>query len=340
MRKSIVTLSLLCTTVAVCAQDKLYYFPTADTSKVGVKNDQGKIIVPAKFSGAINYAYNQPITGPTIEFCDVSVPPKTPKLCPAAAGGEVYDRKGRFLYYPLSYDNGPDYWEEGLRRYVDNGKVGFADKSGNKILPAKWDFASPFNYGYAVVYEGGWVKHYDSGGEHWWLDAVSKKSVSYLINKKGERVNPLSAGQAKDYKYEGAWYPYPFRYSASEQQIIDSLQRLDVINDIHLVNVYDDAPRKDLLLQFEITERPAPDFPYYTVQGFSRQQREDRIQFIVSPDGKNFRYQPWSDSEAPVPLRQWIVAELKAAKAFMQEHTDTPFRFDADARLKEWEPSN
>lgn len=337
MRKSIVTLSLLCVTVAVCAQNTLYYFPTADSSKVGVKNDQGKIIIPAKFSGAINYAYDQPIKGPTVEFCDVSVPPKVPKLCPAVAGGEVYDRKGRFLYYPLSYDNGPDYWEEGLRRYVENGKVGFADKSGNKVLPAKWDFASPFNYGYAIVYEGGWEKHYDAGGEHWWIDATSKKSVSYLINKKGERVKPVPQGQPKDYRYEGAYYPYPFRYNAIEQRIVDSLQQLDVINDIRLMNVYDDAPRKDLLLQFEITERPTPDFPYYTVQSFSRQQREDQIQFIVSADGKNYRYKPWSKGEAPVPLREWVITALKEAKTFMQEHPDTPFRFDADARLKQWE---
>lgn len=335
MRKRVVTLGLLCATITVCAQNKLYYFPTADSARVGVKNDQGKIIIPAKFSGIINYDFDQAITGPTVEFYDVSTPVKTPKLSPAVPCGEVFDRKGKFLYYPLMYDNGPDYWEEGLRRYVENGKVGFADRSGHKIIPAKWDFVSPFNYGYATVYEGGWQKKYEQGGEHWYISATSTKAVSYLINKKGERVNPGAQRHPKDYKDADRYYPYPFQYNALEQKIIDSLQQLDVINDINLVNHYEDGPRKDRLLQFEITEKPASDFPYYTVQGYTQQRKEDNIQFIVSQDGKQYQYQPWS-AEAPVPMRQWIIDQLHECKAFMEEHTDAPFKFDADARLKEW----
>lgn len=103
----------------------------------------------------------------------------------------MYDRKGNFLYYPQLFDNGPDYWEEGLRRYVENGKIGFVDALGNKVIIAQWDFATPFYNGYAKVFEGGWKKKYDKGGEHWSVVPATKISKSYWINKKGKRVaNP------------------------------------------------------------------------------------------------------------------------------------------------------
>ena len=83
--------------------------------------------------------------------------------------GVVYSRSGKFLYNPFYYDNGTDYFFEGVRRYVENGKVGFVDKAGNKLTAALWDYASHFHYGYAQVYNGNLKKVYDKGGEHWTL---------------------------------------------------------------------------------------------------------------------------------------------------------------------------
>ena len=48
--------------------EKLYYFSTADSTKVGAKTESGKIIVPAKFSNYGNYDFKEPIEEAIIEF--------------------------------------------------------------------------------------------------------------------------------------------------------------------------------------------------------------------------------------------------------------------------------
>lgn len=59
------------------------------------------------------------------------------------------------LFYPFIYDNGPDYVEEGLFRYVENHKMGFADLNGQKIIQAKYSFVYPFKDGVAKYFIGG-----------------------------------------------------------------------------------------------------------------------------------------------------------------------------------------
>ena len=188
MKNIFIVLFFLSITMVISAQTKLYYFINADSTAVGVKNDTGKIIIPAKFSALTSYDLENPITEPTIEFYGTSTRLKANPKAIAVPGGEVYDREGNFLYYPLLFNNGPDYWEENLRRFTENGKVGFVDKLGNKIIPALWEFATPFENGTAEVFVGGWKKKYEHGDEHWSLVPSSKKSKKYFIDKKGKRV--------------------------------------------------------------------------------------------------------------------------------------------------------
>ena len=54
----------------------------------------------------------------------------------------------------LRFDNGPDYFVEGLARTVQNGKVGFVDESLRVVIAPAWDFAFPFENGAALVCEG------------------------------------------------------------------------------------------------------------------------------------------------------------------------------------------
>lgn len=64
--------------------------------------------------------------------------------------GWVYiDRDRRPVLRPYIFDNGPDYFEEGLARFVDKGKMGFFDEALNIVIPAKYDFAFPFRKGVA-----------------------------------------------------------------------------------------------------------------------------------------------------------------------------------------------
>ncbi|AUL13991.1 WG repeat-containing protein [Bordetella bronchiseptica] len=66
------------------------------------------------------------------------------------AQGWVYiDRAHRPVLRPFIYDNGPDYYEEGLARFVDHGRMGFHDEALNIVIPAEYDFVFPFQGGKA-----------------------------------------------------------------------------------------------------------------------------------------------------------------------------------------------
>jgi len=68
-----------------------------------------------------------------------------------ASGWQYIDRQGRFVVRPMLFDAGPDYFVEGLSRFVEDGKTGFIDDSGRVVVPAVHDFAFPFEDGKAKV---------------------------------------------------------------------------------------------------------------------------------------------------------------------------------------------
>lgn len=65
----------------------------------------------------------------------------------------------------VSYDNGPDYFVEGLARTRRGGKIGFIDRSLSERIAPTWDFAFPFDGGVALVCQG-CRPHPTEDGEH------------------------------------------------------------------------------------------------------------------------------------------------------------------------------
>jgi hypothetical protein len=61
------------------------------------------------------------------------------------------DRNEKPLYEIVSFDNGPDYFKEGLVRVKRNGKMGFANEFGQVVIPCKYDFVWWFEDGKAKV---------------------------------------------------------------------------------------------------------------------------------------------------------------------------------------------
>lgn len=61
------------------------------------------------------------------------------------------------------FDNGPDYYEHGLARFIRNGKVGFHDDQGNVVIEPLYDFALPLRNGkdknISIVCKGCWVEY-------------------------------------------------------------------------------------------------------------------------------------------------------------------------------------
>jgi len=84
------------------------------------------------------------------------------------------------------YDNGADYFVEGLARSPRDGRVGFVDEQLDLVVPREWDFAFPFEGGVARVCSGCEIRRAE-GDEH---SVVSGGRWGY-IDRKGRVVVPV-----------------------------------------------------------------------------------------------------------------------------------------------------
>lgn len=320
MKKLLV--AILLTPIIYFSQSKedLHYFKSKD-SLVGVKDKAGKIIVPAQFKIFSFLKDGDPVEGETILF-DGSKEGEKPEK---NAWGYVYDRKGKFLYQPFLYDNGADYFSEGLRRLVKNGKVGFADRNGKIVIEAEHDFASPFNYGYATFCDDcDWEKTND---EH--RSIVGGKWG--VMNVTGQTVQPLAKPTEKDVEIDGKYYPNPFQYNEKEKNILQFFEKQKKkFSDLHYVNFYSKLSEKEKNLFFEIVERPKENFPFYQVNTYDYRKKElDMLysfKFLVSEDGKTF-YAVGDFNEKKIPFENWLKEEIERAEDFQREHKDNPNKF-------------
>jgi hypothetical protein len=80
----------------------------------------------------------------------------------APLGHAYVSRQGKVAMV-CTYDNGPDYFAEGLARIVVDGKYGFIDRSLDVVIPPQYDMAYPFRNGMARVGHG---CREDTVGEH------------------------------------------------------------------------------------------------------------------------------------------------------------------------------
>lgn len=69
--------------------------------------------------------------------------------------GWIYiNRRGAALVRPFVFDNGPDYFSEGLARYTEKGRFGFFNERGRIAIRAQFDFVLPFHEGLAAACRG------------------------------------------------------------------------------------------------------------------------------------------------------------------------------------------
>lgn len=302
------------------AEPKLYYFLTADSAFVGVKDEFGKIIIPAEFPYYGWLGDDMLIKEPTIEFLSAKSDLRQKKiddLSPVTPVGAVYNRKGEFLYQAQLFDNGSDYWEEGLRRYAEDGKIGFVDRFGNKISDAKWDFAYGFHYGYVPVFVGQLKKVYDAGGEHWTLGSDGTIE-SFLVNTKGKRMYGYDkAKHPKDFLYDGKYYPYPFVYTEGEKEILKQLDK-DIVGISFLLAGnyvgFEGAP-----LQLEIIERPNAFSNFYIAKAYKNQDGVSLFGDDIYVDALSRHAYVRNYDEGFTPLKKEIVSYLER---FVQSEKD------------------
>lgn len=132
-------------------------------------NERGDTIVPYG-----KYRYCQTDTITEIGFVYENKPKKSRIVCINDAGKE--------LFYVFKCDNGPDYLKEGLFRMMDEqGRIGFADSSGNVVIHPQFLYATPFANGHAYVTE--------HGGESNEREHTSWQSDEWkIINRNGNKL--------------------------------------------------------------------------------------------------------------------------------------------------------
>lgn len=291
---------------------ELYYFFGKD-SLIGVKDKQGKIIIPAKFEYAYFDEEDLRVQGDKILFYNRDTVQRN-----SLAHNQVlsfYDRSGRFLFHPFMYDAGPDYLEEGFSRYIENNKMGFRDRSNNVVLPARYDFVEQFEYGLAAVCNGCRL-YVDStiDDEH---NTRLSDGAWGLINQKGQVIVPLgkldsSGRRFIDLTTASAKRYAPFRYTEFEKSLIKKASAVPGL--MKYLVLSGGEPKAKYI--FEIVERPSAIFPYYVLKAFST--TEDIITnafftLAISKDGKKiFRY--FSYSEEMEPVQEWLKREKEDGK--------------------------
>lgn len=72
----------------------------------------------------------------------------------AIEGEWCYVKRSGELLQVVAYDNGPDYFAEGLVRSPVDGKIAYYDAAFRQVLPPTYDWAWPFEGGRALVCKG------------------------------------------------------------------------------------------------------------------------------------------------------------------------------------------
>jgi hypothetical protein len=146
---------------------KDYLISFLDTSRgretYGYKTLKGKVVIPAR--------YYTVATGKFYTFA----------LVADERGWVGINRKDSVILKPFIFDNFPDEKREGLFRFVEGEKMGFANEQGEKIIAARFDLVHSFSNGYAAFNVGG---NKEPMGEYWYW----KGGLWGFINKKGLTV--------------------------------------------------------------------------------------------------------------------------------------------------------
>ena len=155
--------------------DKLTPFEDEETGLWGYKNGDGKIAIKPQYHIAFDF---------------------TGKIAAIGRKDGLYyiDGNGNILNIrPFIYDNGPDYFREGLARFTLATKTGFLNEHGEVVIdPLEFDFVSPFFDSLAVVCIGCAEVKEDEHNEH---TSIAGGKWGY-VDRQGHLTIPL--------KFDGA----------------------------------------------------------------------------------------------------------------------------------------
>jgi hypothetical protein len=170
---------LLLTTISFGQKREDYLISYIDTTSgqelIGFKSKNGEIIMKAQFDHTYTDTfYTMAIVLKNNEWIGI-------------------DRNEKIILIPFMYDNGPDYVKEGLFRFIENNKIGFADLEGNKKILPQFDFATQFEDGLSEYTLGG-HRIYEKDGENWYWAGGYENGYLNKIGARFKKVTGLKNG--------------------------------------------------------------------------------------------------------------------------------------------------
>jgi hypothetical protein len=127
-----------------------YMFEDPATGKYGFKNKAGTVVLPAIYPSVYEFSPFG-VAGVVVE----------------GTGGpfQFIDPTGKTLARAYAFDNGPDYFQEGYARIIDDAKrVGYIDERGRVVIAPRYLSAAPFCRGKAEVEIDGGTHYIDKQG--------------------------------------------------------------------------------------------------------------------------------------------------------------------------------
>lgn len=116
-------------------------------------------------------------------------------IAPFWTSGQMFYLKPNGDYLPvITYDNGPDEFQEGLVRRQIGGKIAYYNKNFEQVIAAKYDWGWPFSGGRALVCRGCKIQPPQSEGHM----AVQGGLWGY-IDHKGKEVVPVKYSSKEVY---------------------------------------------------------------------------------------------------------------------------------------------
>lgn len=178
-RFTLIALLLLLFGSANVPAQKLILFEDGDNS--GYKNRRGEVVIPARFRIAGDFGKNN-----LAAVLD-------------DAGWCYINKKGAVVIRsPFIFDNGADYFKEGLVRIVSSqGKFGFANALGKTIIQPQFDYAQSFREGVAAVCTG--CRSEKADAEH----SITVGGRWGYINRRGRIIVPLEYRDVADFFENG-----------------------------------------------------------------------------------------------------------------------------------------
>lgn len=153
-----------CAPLTQTESEPLYCYQDKQTQYYGLKNAAGEIIIPAQYDMIYigDHIFEEDHGIPLFADREYTSEYVLPTMIVVKKNGRLWwiDRTGTKIFESFFFDNGPDYFRNGLSRILKENKFGFINKEGHVVIEPQYDFASPFDEaGFANVCTGCWLSY-------------------------------------------------------------------------------------------------------------------------------------------------------------------------------------